>query len=101
MGTSTDINGGFKIPFTKTSNRLVLTLVGYTPDTLLINTEQSIKIILKQKDIQFTDIEVVGQKKSTFQDYVSIENKSVITIGELKKAACCVLFSKVLKLILQ
>ncbi len=91
IGISTDLNGGFKIPFTKTSNKLVLTLVGYTPDTLLINTEQSIKVILKQKDIQLTDIEVVGQKKSTFQDYVSIENKSVITIGELKKAACCTL----------
>lgn len=91
IGISTDLNGEFKIPLTKTSNKLVVTLMGYTPDTLLIKTEQSIKVILKQKDIQLTDIEVVGQKKSTFQDYVSIENKSVITIGELKKAACCTL----------
>lgn len=91
IGTSTDLNGGFKIPFTKTSNKLVLTLVGYTPDTLLINMKQSIKVILKQKDIQLGDIEVVGQKKSTYGDYVSIENRTVMTIGELKKAACCTL----------
>lgn len=91
IGTSTDLNGGFKIPFTKTSNNLVITLVGYTPDTLLINTEQSIKVILKQKDIQLGDIEVVGQKKSSYGDYVSIENRTVMTIGELKKAACCTL----------
>lgn len=91
IGTSTDLNGGFKIPFTKTSNNLVITLVGYSPDTLLINTEQSIKVILKQKDIQLGDIEVVGQKKSSYGDYVSIENRTVMTIGELKKAACCTL----------
>lgn len=91
IGTSTDLNGGFKIPFTKTSNNLVITLVGYTPDTLLINTEQFIKVILKQKDIQLGDIEVVGQKKSSYGDYVSIENRTVMTIGELKKAACCTL----------
>jgi len=91
IGTSTRENGVFKIPIVKQSNRLVFTMVGYTSDTLSIEKEQNLKIVLRQKDIQFGDIEIVGQKKSTYGDYISIENKSVITTGELKKAACCTL----------
>lgn len=91
VGTTSDINGIFKIPFTETSNKLVLTLLGYAPDTLVINSEEAIKVVLKQKDIQLSDINVVEKKNSTFQDYVSIENRTVITTGELKKAACCTL----------
>ena len=89
IGTTSDINGKFKIPYSTYSKKLVVSMVGYTTDTLSIIYEKSIEVILKVQPKLEKEIEVVGQQQSTFVDYLEVENKSVMTTKELYKAACC------------
>ena len=63
IGTTSDINGKFKIPYSTYSKKLVVSMVGYTPDTLLITYEKSIEVILKVQPKLEKEIEVVGQQQ--------------------------------------
>jgi outer membrane receptor for ferrienterochelin and colicins len=90
-GTTTEDNGEFHIPFSKDSNKLVVSFIGYTSDTVLVTNHKYVEIILTDTQHEMKRIDVVGNAASTREDYLSVENKSLISQKELKKAACCTL----------
>jgi outer membrane receptor for ferrienterochelin and colicins len=91
VGTTSDDKGEFHIPLSENSNKLVISLVGYISDTLTISTNDFIEVLLKEEQHELDKVEVVGNTNSTYSDFLSVENKSVVTQKELKKAACCTL----------
>lgn len=91
IGTTTDKDGAFELVFTKESNLLIVSFIGYKTEKLAITEQREIEVILESESKELTDVEVVGNQNSSFQDYKGIENTTVITKKELQKAACCTL----------
>jgi len=87
-GTSTRENGLFIIDRVTNSNRLVISFVGYRPDTILIADQTNVKIVLKSDQV-LEDITVEGSKQSTQIDRASNINLVEMNEKELFKAACC------------
>lgn len=91
VGTSSNLNGEFDLPFTNESNLLLVSHIGYKPQTLTIKNQTHIEIVLMPAAEELNDVEIVGSTPSTSIDYLGIENKSILSSKELQKAACCTL----------
>lgn len=90
VGTSSAIDGSFRIPLSAQSNKLLISYIGYETDTLtVLNTDQILNVILKPVATETQDVTVTGEKPSTVIDYFGVENSSILTKKELFKAACC------------
>ncbi|MCX7874769.1 MAG: carboxypeptidase-like regulatory domain-containing protein, partial [Melioribacteraceae bacterium] len=88
-GTISDENGKFVINRNQNSNQLVFSMVGYKNDTLTIASENEINIILEILPTELQSVNVTEKQSATFNDYLAIENKGIMTDKELFKAACC------------
>ncbi len=88
MGTTTRPNGTFFIDFTESSKSLVVSFVGYDPDTILITNQESIKVILEQQTT-LSEVVVEGWKPSSGLSYLKGINTIEMDEDELFKAACC------------
>ncbi len=91
VGTTTDEKGEFHIHPVKETKKLIVSYIGYVSDTLEVANNDFLEVILQSDDYKLGNVEVVGNTSSTFNDFMSVENKSVMTQKELKKAACCTL----------
>jgi hypothetical protein len=91
LGTTSDENGLFSLPYSNLSNKLIISFVGYEKLTLnIISKEVSqLEVFLKSNAQELGSVEVTGTKSAISLDYFGIENKSTITEKELLKAACC------------
>ncbi len=89
IGTTSDSKGDFKIPFASEYKYLVVSFIGFKPDTLEIKDNSFLEILLTEDAEQIGEVEVSGEKASTSHDYFAIENKSTMNEKELFKAACC------------
>ncbi len=88
MGTTTDMEGDFKIPYNSDSRKLVISSVGYRSDTIPVNRPNLGNIILYPNvilDEVIVEKEVAPIQKSLFkvQNVVSVDSR------EMLKAACC------------
>lgn len=90
-GTTTDNNGLFEIPVTVESNTLIISFIGYKTEKIVVTNQRKLEIVLESESEELSDVEVVGQQNSSFQDYKGIENRTIMTKKELQKAACCTL----------
>jgi outer membrane receptor for ferrienterochelin and colicin len=88
-GTVTDTSGVFRLPLNNGTNRLVVSYIGYTSDTVTIGDQSKVNIILKADANTVAEVEVVGERQSTFVNYLSPQKTLVMTEKELFKAACC------------
>ncbi|WP_397362386.1 TonB-dependent receptor domain-containing protein [Olleya sp. R77988] len=88
VGTSTDINGQFSIPFVDDNNQLVISYVGYKTDTITVNSPTAIKHYLKPTN-DLDEVIVNSRKKATAKSYLKAENTLFVSSDELLKAACC------------
>lgn len=86
--TATGDDGGFSIHRSKLSNRLVVSCVGFVPDTLDIAPEAK-EVAVMLRSIVMDDVKVLGYRKGRSRPRLSIENKEQINAGELIRAACC------------
>ncbi len=87
QAASSNSNGNFKLTATGiTDKRLVVTFVGYTPDTLTITTN-AIKVELKANNTLKT-VEVPWEREATMISARTLKTE-IIGDKELKKAACC------------
>ncbi|GAA4456159.1 TonB-dependent receptor [Nibrella saemangeumensis] len=87
LGTSTDASGRFSIATTSRTNRLVVSYVGYRPDTLTIaNPAAEVSVTLRTET---TLQEVVVQASTTQIDRMSPIQTELLTTRTLAKAACC------------
>ena len=89
VGTTTDVDGKFSISFKKEYHALIASMIGYHADTTHVSNPEPLEIVLQSVATKLSDVEVVGKISTTFSDYLSVENKGIMTDKELYKAACC------------
>ncbi len=88
IGTITNDEGLFSIPFSKEYNRLIISYVGFKSDTLTINEPKMLHHSLQPSNE--LDEVVVRQKRDAVQKaYFSAQNVITVNSAELLKAACC------------
>jgi outer membrane receptor for ferrienterochelin and colicin len=88
VGTTTDFEGNFTIPYKESYQKLIISYVGYKSDTLTIASPKFLKHqLIATSDLDEVTIE--ARKKASFLSYVTTQNTTVVTSEELLKAACC------------
>ena len=88
IGTMTDLEGAFSIPYKKEYTNLVISYVGYVSDTITVNSSKRIEHTLKSKD-QLDEVVIKTRKKASTRSYLSSQNVINVSSSELLKAACC------------
>lgn len=89
-GTVTDIDGHFELDKLSASNKLVISYVGFTTDTLTVGDQMNIDHVLKSDDNGNLDEVIVSQRKKSSQlSFLSTQNILNVGSEELLKAACC------------
>ena len=88
VGTMTDLDGAFSIPYEKEYTKLVISYVGYQTDTIIINSPRRIKHTLNAKDL-LDEVVIKTRKKASVRSYLSSQNVINVSSSELLKAACC------------
>ncbi len=88
IGTMTDLDGAFSIPYKKEYTKLVISYVGYESDTITVNSPKRIEHTLKSKD-QLDEVVIKTRKKASTRSYLSSQNVINVSSSELLKAACC------------
>ncbi|MBM78062.1 MAG: hypothetical protein CL846_06230 [Crocinitomicaceae bacterium] len=87
-GSTTDKNGFFQLEHDHNKEALVFSFIGYKPDTLIIDHDQEINIIMGEGKV-LKDFEVEFKKGSYFFSKINPINAHIIGQDELRKAACC------------
>ena len=89
VGTVSDQDGNFLLPYDKSYKTLVFSYVGFETKKIDVKTpSEFIKIILQPTDTLGTVI-VKARKKTSATSYIASQNITVISSQELLKAACC------------
>ena len=88
LGTKTDSNGIFYLAVTDKTKRLVVSYVGYKPDTIFISKLQFIKVILINKN-ELEEFSVSYERKSSEVSFIDPWKTTVMNEKELFKSACC------------
>lgn len=88
VGAATDLNGVFSVPCRHETEELVISYVGYRPDTVKIENHEYVTIILKDAGM-LKGVEVKYKKKTTEVSFIDPIQTSQINEQELFKAACC------------
>lgn len=88
-GVAADADGYFKIVRTSSSDRLVVSYIGYESDTLHVKkTDQNIEVLLVS-GASLDEVSVVGRASSTIISTKGPLMEQLISGEELCKAACC------------
>jgi len=88
VGTITNIEGLFSIPYKKDYTKLVISYVGFKTDTLTISGPEKISHILMPKG-QLEEVVISTRKKASARSFLSSRNVINVNSTELLKAACC------------
>jgi len=88
VGTITDTNGLFAIPYKKTHTKLVISFVGFKTDTLTISEPKMMHHWLQPVN-DLDEVTLTARKKSSATSYLESQNIINISSEELLKAACC------------
>ncbi|MGL5979457.1 MAG: TonB-dependent receptor domain-containing protein [Phocaeicola sp.] len=89
QGTTTDIDGQFKLERNKSNNKLVISFIGYTTATITIEKgDKDLEIVLKS-DVSLGEVVVSERRASTVSSRTSVLQSQAITFDELCRAACC------------
>ena len=88
VGTSTQFDGSFSLPFNATSNKLVISYVGFKTDTVTIQNQKPIKHWL-QPTTDLDEVVIQSEVKGTTRSYLQTQNIQYVSSDELLKAACC------------
>ncbi|MEM5540443.1 TonB-dependent receptor [Olleya sp. AS48] len=88
VGTATDIDGNFSLPFVESTNDLIISYVGFKSDTITITSSNSIKHVLEPTN-NLDEVFVQSRKVATSRSYLKAQNTLLVSSDELLKAACC------------
>ncbi|PIB31534.1 TonB-dependent receptor [Gaetbulibacter sp. 5U11] len=88
VGTSTDIDGNFSLPFVDSTNNLIISYIGFKSDTLVITSATPIKHVLTPTN-NLDEVVVQSRKVATSRSYLKAQNTLLVSSDELLKAACC------------
>ncbi|TCK67279.1 outer membrane receptor for ferrienterochelin and colicin [Winogradskyella wandonensis] len=88
VGTMTDEDGKFSIPYQKTYSKLVISYVGFKTDTLNVSSNTPIRHVL-QSTSNLDQVTITSRKQATSRSYLKATNTFTVSSDELLKAACC------------
>ncbi|MFS4455031.1 TonB-dependent receptor [Maribacter sp. 2304DJ31-5] len=88
IGTITNEEGRFSIPYSETYHKLVISYVGFQSDTLIIDEPQTVRHWLKASN-ELDEVVVEKQREAVQKTYFSARNVVTVNSAELLKAACC------------
>ncbi len=88
VGTTTNDDGAFALPYKFSFNKLIISYVGYRTDTIVVKENRFIKHVLQASD-ELDAVTVKGRNKATSKSYLKAENTLFVSSDELLKAACC------------
>ena len=86
VGTATDENGRFLLKKVSTTDKLILSYVGYSTDTLRVTSNV---FHVMEPSAELDEVEVVSRRKPTEISMLSAIKVENIGEKELQKAACC------------
>lgn len=88
VGTFTDSSGAYVLPAVSETNRLVISFLGFVPDTITVVSSIKITTILKSAT-NLKEVTVEYRQKSTSISRINPIKVQQIGKKELFKAACC------------
>jgi len=88
LGSETDSTGYFELDRTAGNPFLVVSYVGFAPDTIQIGNQSYLSIVLKGATV-LDEVKVVRRKQTTEVSYLNPQLLQNISQEELFKAACC------------
>lgn len=88
VGTITDLDGNFEIPYRKEYHALVVSYVGFKTDTIHIERPTEIKHWMLAEGT-LDEVVLTRRKQTAFKSYIQAQNVTLISSAELLKAACC------------
>lgn len=90
IGTSTDKEGRFVIPYKKEYKKLVISYIGYKTDTVYVtDAKQIIRHYITAEQSNLGQVTIESERKAVQQSYFKTENVFTVNSDELLKAACC------------
>jgi len=88
VGTVTDFDGKFSLPYETEYNQLVVSYVGYATDTLTVLQNKPITHSLRPSG-DLKEITVSARRKASSRSFIRPQNTILVSSDELLKAACC------------
>ena len=90
-GTFSDESGKFKLTRQPgVSARLVVSLLGYRSDTIdVVAGKTRLDIAMNAGSKDLSEVQITGRQDNTFVSKLKTQATTVISVGELRRAACC------------
>lgn len=89
LGTTTDVDGAFKLKTRKSTNNLVVSYIGYTTFVMPVtNPDEPLQITLKG-EVALEEVVISERKMGTIASRTSVLQTQKITYDEICRAACC------------
>ena len=88
VGTVTDRQGNFTISYQKNYEKLVVSFIGFTTDTLTITNPKRVRHWLRPTST-LDAVTVASRNQATAKSYLQAANIITVSSDELLKAACC------------
>ncbi len=88
VGTVTDNDGKFTIPYQKEYVKLIVSFIGFKTDTLTIANPKMVRYWL-QPTSTLDEVTVASRRQATSKSYLQAQNIITVSSDELLKAACC------------
>ncbi|TQD37682.1 TonB-dependent receptor [Haloflavibacter putidus] len=89
VGTVTNFDGNFSLPYKDNYKKIVISYVGFKSDTIAIkNPSKPITHALTPTS-SLDEIKVISRKQATSRSYLNSQNTMNVSSDELLKAACC------------
>ncbi len=87
-GVATDVDGAFRLMPDKTTNRLVVSFVGFHNDTTVVVNREPLTIVLVEEGI-LDEVTITERKMGVLRSRTSAFDTQHIGSEELCRAACC------------
>lgn len=88
-GTTTNENGYFKLERKSGDSNVIISFLGFVPDTFPIASDMSFEVFTLQEGITLNTVEVQTTRNSNSFSRLDPLNIEKLNSGEFRKAACC------------
>ena len=88
QGVATDLDGAFKLMPVKSTNRLVVSYIGYHNDTTVVLNREPLTIVLVNEAV-LDEVTITERKMGVIKSRTSAFDTQTIGTEELCRAACC------------
>lgn len=89
IGTISDFDGNFTLPYESTYKKLIISYVGYKTNIIQVEKPNTFVHILLSPTDDLNEVTVTTRKKASATSYIAAQNITTISSKELLKAACC------------